>query len=109
MKRYFVYSPDGGFETYSTIEARDAAAAKEIESYLDDGWAEEVTGVCVGEVTGQAMQFNVQEKPKREDFETEEDFDDAVSEWPDMSYDTTCNYEIRPLAQPENGGANNGT
>lgn len=100
MNRYFVYDPNNGFDTYSTIEARDAAAKEAIELHLDDGWSEEVTGVCVGEITGRAVQTSVQPKPERKDYDTEEEHDDAISDWGgDPIYDSICNYEIRALSE----------
>lgn len=100
MNKYFLYDPNNGFETFSTIEARDAAVQEAIELHLDDGWSEEVTGVCVGEITGKATQTNVQPRPERKDFATDEEHEDAMSDWGgDSIYDSICNYEIRPLSE----------
>lgn len=98
MNRYFLYDPGNGFETFRTIEERDAAAKEAIEYHLDDGWSEDVTQVCVGEVTGVATKANVRTKPKRSDFPNEEEYDDAIADWGGESmYDELCDYEIAPL------------
>jgi hypothetical protein len=71
--RYFAYSPDCGMEFFNTAkEARDHADAcidDYKESSADDGWGEDVTAVCWGEVKEQASQTNVREPPTGSGFE----------------------------------------
>ena len=98
--RFFLYDPEGdGFMFFRSAEERDAAAGETISVYLDDGWAEEVEGVFAGEVTHHTIRTNVTRKPKREHFDSEEDFDDAMNEFGDPDWDYTCDYELRPLAE----------
>lgn len=104
--RFFLYEPEGeGMLFYRTAEIRDSIAKSAIDVYCDgDGWSEEVTTLCAGEVTAAPQRVNVQRKPKREDFETEEDFEDAMGEWPDSDFDEICGYEMQPL----NGSGSDG-
>lgn len=98
MDRYFAYCPEGGFETFDTIEARDKWAKEAIDLHLDDGWSEYVGLVCVGEITAQATKTNERPQPKREEFATEEEYVDAISDWGgDTIYDSICNYELLPI------------
>lgn len=51
--KYFLYDPEWhGMKYFRCIEDRDQAAIEAIEGYFDDEWGENVTSVCVGEVTG---------------------------------------------------------
>jgi hypothetical protein len=100
MKRYFAYDPNDGFETFDTIEARDKWVEHAIELHLDDGWSEDVEQVCVGEITGRAVQCDVQPKPKREDVNSDEEYEDALADWGgDPMFDSICNYKIRPTSE----------
>lgn len=100
--RFFLYDPEGyGFMFFRSAEERDAAASDAIFAYLDDEWAEEVEGVFAGEVTHHTIRTHVTMKPKREDFDSEEEFEDALSEFGDSDCDYTCNYELRPLTESD--------
>jgi hypothetical protein len=51
--KYFCYDPDTGFDTYKTAEEAMQAADDAISYYrdnADEGWNEEVSGVCWGEL-----------------------------------------------------------
>lgn len=107
--RFFVYDPeDGGLAFYATREERDAALKPAISAYCDDGWSEEVTNVCAGEVTHVTVQTNVRQRPAP--CQIHPDHDDEVCDaceewtaWPDHSFDEVCSYEARelhPLAAP---------
>lgn len=96
--RFFLYDPWGdGFMFFRSAEERDAAARDAIAAYLDDVWDEGVENVLAGEVTHHTIPTNVTMKPKREDFDSEEDFEDALAEFGDSDCDYVCNYELRPL------------
>lgn len=98
MSKYFAYCPNGGFETFTTIEARDAWAKEAIELHLDDGWSEDVEFVCVGEITAKAVQCNVQPRPARTEFASDQEYEDAIADWGgDPTFDSICNYELRAL------------
>lgn len=53
MSRYFSYDPDGGFELHDTAELAQAEADEAIDYYrqhADEGWSENVSQVCWGEL-----------------------------------------------------------
>lgn len=103
---YFLYAPNGdGMQFYATREERDAAAEADLTAereHAREGWSDDVRLICVGEVTARATKVNVRQKPEREDFEDgeagDEQYEDAMSEWPDECFDTTCDYELKPTA-----------
>ena len=100
--RFFLYDPeDLGLKFYKTAEIRDQIAEHQIAQYCgdrhSDGWSEEVSLVCAGEATTFAAKANVEKRPVREDFESDEDFEDAEAEWNGGDFDETCNYELLPL------------
>lgn len=100
--RFFLYDPEGdGFMFFRSAEERDAAAGDAIFVYLDGGWAKEVADVFAGEVTHHTIRTNVTMKPKREHFDSEEDFDDAMNEFGDSDWDYTCDYALRPLTESD--------
>ena len=43
---FFVFCPEEGFEVFETLDEAIDAADEKIKGYLDDGWSEDVTGVC---------------------------------------------------------------
>lgn len=59
IRKYFVYSPDNGFETFDTAAEAEAVAEDLIGLYredaFEDGWGEDVESVCWGEVTQKAV------------------------------------------------------
>jgi hypothetical protein len=98
--RFFLYDPeDMGLMFYKSAEIRDQVAAHNISLYCDgDGWSEEVVHVCVGEVSARATKCDVEPRPKREDFASDDEHDDAMCEWGgDSDYDETCNFKLLPL------------
>lgn len=110
MSKYFCWDPECGFETFDTIEARDKHAQKCIDDSLTDGWAESVDQICVGEITAQATKTNERVQPARADFASEEEYDDAISDWGgDTSYSSICNYEMLPIEQPPVSNSEHGS
>jgi len=93
--RFFIYDPQGwGFAYYASAEARDAAKDGIIQSYLDDGWDEEVEQVIAGEVTHTCEKVNVEQRPEQVDEDGHaEDGTYWAEEW---SY--KCDYDLLPLA-----------
>lgn len=101
--RYFLFDPNDPdkLRFFRTREIRDAIAKNVIAGYCDEeGWSDEVTGICAGEASGFARACNLQHRPKREDFETDEDFEDAEADWPG-DFDTTCDYALLALKEPK--------
>ena len=96
--RFFLYDPSGnGMEFFCTEEHRDAAADAAIEAQLDDGWAETVTEIVVGEVTKHTVARAVELKPVRSDYENDQEFEDAIDDWGDIDHEYKCRYELAPL------------
>lgn len=91
-KPFFVNCPNNGFETFETIEERDAAAKECIEAYLYDGWDEEVTQVVAGEISHKATQVDRVNRPAAEDLD-EEECDSDGYHWGD--FDHYCNYKLQ--------------
>lgn len=92
--RYWLYDPEGdGMTYYRTAEARDEAAKKAIDGYLDDDWHEEVELVAAGEVTHFVQCLDKKQRPA--------DLDDELRDgdgtyWGE--YQWMGNYTMAPLA-----------
>jgi hypothetical protein len=101
--RFWCYSPEGdGFTFWRTTEDRDAYAAKEIRTYLDNNeWSEEVEGVIGGVVTHITQAIDIQQPQG----ELDEDGYDEIGEGPFPEPDCKrCNYALLPLpAAPGEG------
>jgi hypothetical protein len=94
--RFFCYSPEGdGLTFWATAEERDAYAADEIRTYLDEGeWAEEVKGLFVGGVTHITKAIDIEEPQGELD---EDGYDEnGDGPWP-SPHCTRCNYALLPL------------
>ncbi|RDU99178.1 hypothetical protein DWV00_08615 [Trinickia dinghuensis] len=108
--RYFVYDNDGGYEEFATDAERAAHHHDAIQTYLDDGWSEEVKSVVSGTVTHKTVQTNLEQQPARCQEHADADGEhceacDAWNEWPDHSFDTTCSYEAEPIASGDAAAA----
>lgn len=93
-KKYFVYSPDHGFELFNTKSARDEYASGAIGDYLNDCWDDSVTQLVSGEIHEQATMTNKKERPPEE--EIEDDFDKDGDYWSD-EWEYRCNYTMQPI------------
>ncbi len=97
---WFASDPSDGDIVYFATEQEAIDCAKRmIDSHNQDGWSEEVDQIIVGKVTHYTAMVNLVKRPKREDFFSDEDFQDACDEYPDMDYDYCCNYEPLPLSE----------
>lgn len=96
--KYFLYDPDGdGFQTFATAEMRDAKAKLAIEECLsEDGWAEDVLSIVVGEISGVASKVNVEKRPPESEIDNE--YDEAGYYWP-SGMDEKFNVEIVAIEQ----------
>lgn len=94
--KFFLSNPSGdGFETFATIEERDAAAQKAIDDWLIDGtWHEDVFSITVGEVTGEAVKANIVQRP----VELDENGEDEDGNYWDVDMDEKHDVEIHPIA-----------
>ena len=99
---FFLYDPEGdGFMYFKTAEERDAASHDVIQQYLDDGWSEEVEQVIAGEVTHHTVMRDVEISPKREEYDNDEEYDDALAEFGGCGdWDYKCNYKLAPINDP---------
>lgn len=90
---FFAYCPESGFEIHETLGGALSDASDAIQNYLEDGWSEEVTGVCVGEITHRAKMCD-QVFPVGE---IDADGNDEAGEhWnPEWAY--KCNYKMLPI------------
>ena len=96
MKKYFVHDVESvGFETFDTIEERDAEAKACIQVYLDNGWREDVINVVAGEITHRATETNRIDRPPQHEID-ENGEDGEGNNWCN-DFDYTCNYELLPI------------
>jgi len=100
--RYFVYSPESGYNEYDTNAERARYHQAEIDSYLDDGWGEGVEQVVSGIVTHVTVQTDVQKRPlpcpEHPDHDGEQcDACDEYNNFPDHAYEECCSYKPAPL------------
>ncbi|MBA7802553.1 hypothetical protein HV170_13610 [Citrobacter freundii] len=66
--KFFMFDPDNGFETYKTAEEAKSAAEEAIDYYrgdAGDGWPDEVSQVCWGEIKQDAQQVGL--RPRNEE------------------------------------------
>jgi hypothetical protein len=96
--RFFIYDPQGwGFVYYASAEARAAAKDGIIQSYLVDGWDEDVQQIIAGEVTRACEKINVEHRPEQVD---EEGNDEQGNYWAE-EWSYKCDYDLLPLGQAE--------
>jgi len=95
--RYFVHDPQGDTLYFKTVQDRDKAAQEMIDSFLVDGWMEEVRQIIAGEVTHHTVAKDVEIRPKREDFDSDDSFDEAMGDYPDSDFEYCCQYQLSPL------------
>lgn len=88
--KFFAYCPESGFEIHETLEGALDDASDAIQNYLEDGWSEEVTGVCVGEITHRAKMCD-QVFP---DGEIDADGNDEAGEYWDPDWEYKCGYKM---------------
>jgi hypothetical protein len=89
--RFWLNDPEGdGLTYYRTKEDRDAEAERVIDTYLDDGWSEEVEWVVGGEVTHVAA---IKTKRKRPDDLDEENMDGEGTYWGDFEWMGNYHFE----------------
>lgn len=101
--RFFIYDPQGwGFKYFDSPESRNAAKDAIIQSYLDDGWDEEVEQIVAGEVTHTCEKINVELRPA-DDALDEEGCDGEGTYWGD--HDLRCDYDLLPLAADDQSAA----
>lgn len=91
--RFWLYDPQGdGMAYYRTQEARDEAAKRAIDAYMDDGWDEEVEYVVAGEVTHSAQCLNKRNRPDDLD---ESGCDGEGTYWGEFKW--IGSYKLEPL------------
>jgi hypothetical protein len=72
MKRFFSFDPNAGFDTYNTAEEARIAT----EGFLDEereeageGWSEEVTQICWGEIRQATKETDLGPAPHGSDYD----------------------------------------
>ncbi|WP_406611868.1 hypothetical protein [Alcaligenes aquatilis] len=101
--RFFLHDPEGdGMRYFKSSEDRDTYAAATIQAYLDDCWSEDVVRVVAGEITHHAVPKNVALRPKREDFESDEEHGQSLSDegFSGNDWHYSCDYELAPISDP---------
>lgn len=96
--KYFVHDPQGDTLYFKSAEERNSAAEEMVATYLQDGWEEGVDQIVAGEITHHVVAKNVQIKPAREAFETDEDFEAALDEYWPKDFDCCCSYVLADLS-----------
>jgi len=99
-KRWFVYDPGDGFETYATAEEAKEGAETALDQYRDnapEGWAEEVAGVCWGEIKGQVIQTV---RIHRDQAVLDEEGYDAEGRYWDGDWDEWAEYQLLDIEGP---------
>lgn len=92
--RYFSYCNDCGFDTHATAAEAETSADEHLDHYRDDapdGWSDDVTAICWGEIKG-----TVQETERRM-FDPETDIAQGICEEGVEMVD----YAVLPFDQPE--------
>ena len=90
--RFFLYDIGDGFQTFSTVALRDAAAKAAIAKYLTgDGWMEDVLDIKVGVITGVATKTNVEQRPD----ELDENGEDEDGNYWDVDWEERFDVEIQ--------------
>lgn len=68
--KYFSYSVDQGFETFTTPQEARKCAESAIEYYQDnasEGWCEEVEQICWGEINQTTKEVNIRTAQEAEE------------------------------------------
>lgn len=98
--RFFLIDPDyGEFMYFKTEAERDAASHDLIQSHCDESWSESVDQIIAGVVTHKTIRCDVQPCPKREDYISDEEFEDAMDEFGSDEHSFTCDYKLVPIAE----------
>ena len=92
MDRFFRYCPNCGLDTFGTAEEAEKDADGCVDHYRDDapdGWDEDVTQICWGEIKGHTVET------ERRPYDPEQDFG--------IDPDCECivDYGIVPVTEPE--------
>lgn len=67
--KFFMFDPDNGFETHQFAEQAQRAAEEAIDYYrgeAGDGWPEEVSQVCWGEIKQDTQQVGLRPRDEEE-------------------------------------------
>lgn len=93
---FFAYDRDDGMHFFATAEEAKKHAESQLESHAEyasgDGWLEEVTDVCWGEITERATRTNYRERPVEFD---EDGCDSETGDYWNPEWSYMCSYELR--------------
>ena len=90
--KYFSYDHEDGFETHETLEEALVFTNKIIPIYLQEGWGDDIAGVCVGTITHRAGQVNLVKRAGELD---EYGFNEKGEYCPDIDHE--CGYKMLPV------------
>lgn len=93
--KYFSYCPEDGFDTHETLDSALDDANERITNYLDEGWSEDVTSVCVGKITHRAQMCDQVFREGNVD----EDGLDESGDWWDPDWEYKCSYKVMRVEQ----------
>lgn len=91
VHRFFSYCPDCGLDTHETAKEAEESADGHLEHFRDDapdGWSEEVTAICWGEIKGE-----VEETERRP-------YNPEIDHGIDPNCECVVDYGIVPLSEP---------
>ena len=77
--RFFSHCPDCGFDTHPTAEKATEAAEGHLDHFREeagDGWSEDVTGICWGEITQEVVE--TERRPRTDEDMCSPEFDEIV-------------------------------
>lgn len=100
--RYFVYDPFEGLMFYYKSKEEQLEAAREIieDCKKDDwnDWMEEIEELLMGEITHITVEKVLEHRPERENYTSEQAFNDAMEEWPyGDEVDSVSDFVICPI------------
>lgn len=100
--RYFVYDPVEGLMFYYKSKEEQLEAAREVieDCKKDDWnyWMEEVEELLMGEITHITVEKVLEHRPERENYTSEQAFNDAMEEWPyGDEVDSVSDFVICPI------------
>ena len=100
--RYFVYDPVEQLMFYYKSKEEQLEAAREIieDCKKDDWnyWMEEVEELLMGEITHITVEKVLEHRPERENYTSEQSFNEAMEEWPyGDEVDSVSDFVICPI------------
>lgn len=100
MSKYFSFDPDDGFSFHKTEEEAKKRCLEAFEYFeteaAGDGWPENVSEVCWGEIRGRATLIESIDRPPKDQLD-EENMDRFGNDWSQGDWDEIQKWEIKPI------------